>query len=334
MQTSLGPTWICPDHHTALSEESEVLRCPDGHEYSRQDGIPRFVPRSNYADAFGLQWKRYRQTQLDSYTKTTITRDRLRRCVGSELWDSLDGMQVLEAGCGAGRFTEWLLAQGAIVTSIDLSDACEANAANFPPNERHRIAQADIMCLPFAEQQYDVVVCLGVLQHTPSTEKAISKLWEQVKPGGFLIIDHYTFTLSWYTKTAFLIRPILKRMSPERGLYWTEFMVRKLFPLHRALSKAPVPIRWLRPVLSRVSPVQTYFHYYPQLSEEDQYGWSLLDTHDSLTDWYHRWRYVPGMKRYLKELGASQVGAWYAGNGVELRAQRAHLQGLGAPCAG
>jgi SAM-dependent methyltransferase len=333
MGISIAPPWVCPDHRTLLSEEAEVLRCANGHEYSRQDDIPRFVPRSNYADAFGLQWKRYRQTQLDSYTKTTITRDRLRRCMGPDLWDSLPGMQVLEAGCGAGRFTEWLLAQGAIVTSIDLSDACEANAVNFPPNDRHRIAQADIMRLPFSERQYDVVLCLGVLQHTPDTEKAISRLWEQVKPGGFLVIDHYTFSLSWCTKSAILLRPILKRLPPARGLLWTEWMVRKLFPLHRALSKASAPICWLRPVLSRISPVQTYFHHYPQLSEEDQYGWSLLDTHDSLTDWYHRWRYVPGMKRYLRMLGAMWVDAWYGGNGIEARAQRACLQGPNASCA-
>lgn len=322
IQQSSAPNWTCPEHGVALTCTSTGLGCPEGHEYLCQDEIPRFVPKANYAAGFGVQWKAYRRTQLDSFTKTTITRDRLRRCMGTELWETLRGCHVLEAGCGAGRFTEWLLSQGAIVTSIDFSDACDANAANFPISNRHRVAQADIMHLPFGPEQYDVVICLGVLQHTPNTERAIERLWGQVKPGGVLVIDHYTFSLSWCTKSAVLIRPILKRLSPESGIYWTEWMVRKLFPLHRWLSKASTPLRWLRPVLTRFSPVQTYFHYYPELSDEDQYGWSLVDTHDSLTDWYRRWRYVGGMRRYLEKLGAATVETWYGGNGVEARARR------------
>lgn len=316
------PPWVCPEHGRVLSDDGSALRCPEGHEYARKDKIPRFVPNSDYAAAFGLQWKRYRITQLDSYTKTTITRDRLRRCMGAELWNSLRGKQVLEAGCGAGRFTEWLLSQGAIVTSIDLSDACEANAINFPVNDKHRVAQANITGLPFPPRQFDVVLCLGVIQHTPDSDKTIAKLWEQVKPGGYLIIDHYTLWWSWYTKSATLIRPILKRLSPERGIYWTEWMVQKFFPIHRYVSKAPAPIRQLRPLLTRISPVVTYFHCYPELSDEDQYGWALVDTHDYLTSWYRHRRFVPGMTRYLKSLGASTVAAWYGGNGVEARARR------------
>jgi SAM-dependent methyltransferase len=47
--------------------------------------------------------------------------------MGDELFSSLAGKHVLEAGCGAGRFTEVLLKAGAYVTSIDLSSAVEAN---------------------------------------------------------------------------------------------------------------------------------------------------------------------------------------------------------------
>src|SRR5437870_8581674 len=133
---------------------------------SHINGIPRFVPNSNYAAAFGTQWKKYRLTQLDSYTRTTITKDRAERCVGEKLWDELGGKQVLECGCGAGCFTEILLAKKAFVTSIDLSDAVDANQETFPQGEIHRIAQADVLKLSFAPYQFDVVFYLGVIQHT------------------------------------------------------------------------------------------------------------------------------------------------------------------------
>ena len=67
---------------------------------------------SNYADAFGLHWKTYRKTQLDSYSKTDITKNRLMNCLGDYLWEKLNNgetVKVLETGCEAGRFTEILL---------------------------------------------------------------------------------------------------------------------------------------------------------------------------------------------------------------------------------
>jgi 2-polyprenyl-3-methyl-5-hydroxy-6-metoxy-1,4-benzoquinol methylase len=64
-----------------------------------------------------------------------LSADRARRCIGESCWSSLDGLDVLECGCGAGRFTEVLLAQGATVTSIDMTEAVEANQTNFPQND-------------------------------------------------------------------------------------------------------------------------------------------------------------------------------------------------------
>ena len=36
--------------------------------------------------------------------------------------------------------------------------------------------------------------------------------------------------------------------------------------------------------LSRISPLLTYYHAYPELNDQLQYEWALLDTHDHLTD--------------------------------------------------
>ena len=100
------PAWHCPRHKTLLSEQQDKLCCSEGDSFLCINQIPRFVICSHYAGAFGEQWKRYRLTQLDSYTKTTISKDRLYRCLGEPLRTSLKGKHVLECGCGAGRFTE------------------------------------------------------------------------------------------------------------------------------------------------------------------------------------------------------------------------------------
>jgi uncharacterized protein YbaR (Trm112 family) len=135
---------VCPFDHLPLEpngKNAAELDCPDGHGYPVRQDIPRLLAaESNYADAFGEQWREYRLTQLDSYTKTTLSKDRLKRCMGQDLWDQLSQsgrLEVLEAGCGAGRFTEVLLQlPGASVTSTDLSFAVEPNQINFPQSEQ------------------------------------------------------------------------------------------------------------------------------------------------------------------------------------------------------
>jgi hypothetical protein len=46
------------------------------HRYPIRSGIPRFVPESNYADNFGVQWNHFRQTQLDSHSGLPISSGR------------------------------------------------------------------------------------------------------------------------------------------------------------------------------------------------------------------------------------------------------------------
>ena len=314
------PTLVCPDDGSPLACDGGELACSARHRWAVSGGIPRFVPPQNYAAAFGLQWKTFRRTQLDSHTKTTLSYDRARRCLGSEVWDSLHRDQrcdVLEVGCGAGRFTEILLSTRAFLTSVDLSVAVEANQQNFPQSARHRIVQADVRRLPFAPAQFDVVFCLGVIQHTPNPEETIQRLYEQVKPGGWLVIDHYSHSLSEFTKSAFLFRLVFRSVRPETSLRWSQSLVGRLLPLHRAVHHRPVA----RALLSRVSPVLSYYHALP-LREELQREWSLLDTYDSLTDRYKHFRTRAQIYRYLQGLGAEVAFCEYGGNGVEARCRR------------
>jgi 2-polyprenyl-3-methyl-5-hydroxy-6-metoxy-1,4-benzoquinol methylase len=257
--SAAGSLGDVPADRQPLTRGDRSLDCCGGHSWSNDGGIPRMVQDSEsaYADAFGLQWKTFLRTQLDSYTGTPISRDRARRCLGEECWALLHRpgrTHVLEVGCGAGRFTEVLLATGACVTSVDLSAAVEANQDNFPQDDRHRILQADVRTLPFAPRQYDVVFCLGVIQHTPNPEETITSLYEQVRPGGWLVIDHYRYSLSRLTKTALLVRMVMRRMSPRAGMRSTERLVNFFLPWHRAARRNRVA----QALVSRISPVLAY----------------------------------------------------------------------------
>ena len=305
------PPYFCNRHQVRLGDHLECT----GHSIPVRNGIPRFA-KSGYAAHFGEQWNRHRLTQLDSYTGLPISRQRLERCLGAV---EIRGRQVLECGCGAGRFTEVLLEDGAFVTSIDLSSAVDANAQSFPVSAKHRIAQADILALPFGPQQYEVVLCLGVIQHTPSPEDTIAALYDQVRPGGWLVVDHYKPEWQWYTQTAPLFRAVMKRLDPSTSLRATERLTNMLLPVHKAVATKPV----LRAIWHRISPLMTHYVTYPQLNAELQYQWALLDTHDSLTDHYKHRRNASEIGRILRDLGATEIVTALGGNGVEARCRRA-----------
>ncbi len=281
------------------------------------DGIPRFVNEGSYASLFGDQWKQYKKTQLDSYSGSPISENRLNRCLG-ELKNDLQGKLVLEAGCGAGRFTEILLKKGASLVSSDLSSAVEVNAENFPVSDNHMVIQADINDMPYADESFDVVICLGVIQHTPDTEKTIKDLYKLVKKGGTLVIDHYTFSKSNYLRMAPLYRMHLRKKTSSYTIPYTQKLIRRYLPLHKKFAHNKL----VSVLLNRISPVISYYTAFPQLNDKQQEEWALLDTHDSLTDWHKRFRNKKEITTTLTALGTAEIWCAYGGNGVESRCKK------------
>lgn len=99
---------------------------------------------------------------------------------------------------------------------------------------------------------------------------------------------------------------------------WTERIASVFFPLHQAARKHRVA----QALLSRVSPVLSYYHALP-LDDALQREWALLDTHDSLTDWYEHARTTGQIRRVLERSSAMDIGCEHGGNGVEARCRRA-----------
>jgi 2-polyprenyl-3-methyl-5-hydroxy-6-metoxy-1,4-benzoquinol methylase len=308
----------CIHHAARLAENGGALICEHGCSVPIVRGIPRFVDTSNYAAGFGLQWNQFRRTQLDSYTHTTISRDRLTHAVGGNL-DILKGKTVLEVGCGAGRFTEVMLAAGACVVACDLSTAVDANYANCGEHPNYFVLQADVRALPIKQHSFDFVVCLGVIQHTPSPEETITALARCVKPGGMLVIDHYgpsypvTFSRRW-------LRHLLLRLPPASAKSLALTISRLLLPLHKLSWRPTRTAARLRAQLQKFSPLVDYYDVYPRLDKKILAEWSLLDTHDTLTDYYKHLRTAEEIERCLLACGLGETETEYAGNGVEARA--------------
>ncbi len=314
-----------PGTSQPLSEKDGALVAPDGTSYPIINGIPRFVT-DGYAEDFGWQWKRFRQTQLDSYSGLTISRDRLQQCLHGHL-SKLQGKSVLEAGSGAGRFTEVLLKTGANLCSFDLSAAVEANAKNNSAAGDFTLVQADIMHMPFATASFDYVICLGVVQHTPSPEDTIRSLYAMVKPGGYLSIDHYIKSWRWmlpppigYSINTY--RQLVLALPRKKRFAVVQKIVNFWFPLHWRLRDS----RLAKTILPRLSPVAFYYPGIALKTKEAFYEWALLDTHDSLTDYYKHVRNAGEIEEILRGLGATDIAIVEAGNGVEAFCRKPAIQ--------
>ena len=154
-------------------------------EYPIRQYIPRFVPETNYADNFGMQWNMFSKTQLDSNSGHSISSDRFWQATGWAPTD-LKGKWVLDAGCGAGRFAEVALKAGANVVALDYSSAVDACFANLKQYPNLHVVQGDIYALPFQKEAFPFVYSLGVLQHTPQVTKSFESLPPMVSKGGKL----------------------------------------------------------------------------------------------------------------------------------------------------
>ncbi|HMO61357.1 MAG TPA: methyltransferase domain-containing protein [Ferruginibacter sp.] len=210
---------VNPFTKNLLSLAAEGLKDNYALIFPKKNGAYRIVDTGNYTESFGYQWNKFAGTQIDKTSKLQISQSRFFAETG---WDKedLSGKNILEVGSGAGRFTQILLDHTrANIYSVDYSNAVEANYKNNGPNQRLHLFQASIYEMPFAKAQFDKVICLGVLQHTPDFEQSVKALISMVKPGGELVVDFYSIN-GWWTKlqAKYLYRPITKRI-PHHKLF-------------------------------------------------------------------------------------------------------------------
>lgn len=263
-------------------------------------GVWDFVLDADYAASFGAQWTMFSGTQLDSVNFTSISRRRFEEVTGWRASD-LVGLEVLDAGCGAGRFSEIAYSFGAKVTSLDLSEAAYAASRNVAG--KCTVVRGDVLAPPLAAASFDRVFSIGVLQHTPDPERAAEALLQLLRPGGQLAV--WMYESRWYS--ALLPRNLLRtaatRLSEPRARQLSQLLVRIFTPLARGISFLPAA---LARRLHACIPIASYWGSLP-LNDQQQREWSLLDTQDWLTPRYDQPRTFDEMSAALMAAGASAV---------------------------
>jgi SAM-dependent methyltransferase len=136
--------------------------------------------------------------------------------------------RILDAGCGNGRYTRFLLKRAdgdALITAFDLSQRMLKRARKRVPSPRVSFVAADLTRLPYADQTFDAVVCGWVLEHLPDPRPGLRELARVMKPGARLLLMATEDTLTgafcsrmWHCRT--YNRTELRRTCSECGLEW------------------------------------------------------------------------------------------------------------------
>lgn len=108
----------------------------------------------------------------------------------SSLVPDVDGERVLDAGCGTGHYTEWLVEQGADVLGIDVSEEMLGHAREAV-GDRAEFRRADLgEPLDFlAANSFDGVVSALALGYVGDWDGAFSEFHRVLRPGGFLVFS-------------------------------------------------------------------------------------------------------------------------------------------------
>jgi SAM-dependent methyltransferase len=142
---------------------------------------------------------------------------------------SVDGLRVVDLGCGVGRWSRLLRERGADVVGVDISrDMLHAAAG-----AKNRRVQGSVSQVPLRDATFDMAVSVTVLQHIPydDQEAAVTEIARLLRDGG----------------TAFLIEN-LRAFAPGAHLYprslesWTELLAKNGLRVRVVQGQAYYPL--------------------------------------------------------------------------------------------
>lgn len=211
---------VCPFCRGDLKDTEAQYVCPNCHRtYPVIDHIPRFLTDLSEREqqvqrSFHLEQIRYLDSRHLHFGQVLV-----------EQWledvqlprDYFKGKLVLDAGCGAGRWTYAMALLGATVVAVDFTEGgVQVTHQATADMDNVAVIQGNIVSLPFKHERFDFVVSWGVLHHTPNTKSAFECLVPLVKKQGQLYVMVYEKHNPLKFVFTNLIRRVLRMFSEER----------------------------------------------------------------------------------------------------------------------
>lgn len=151
--------------------------------------------------------------------------DQIARHLGRSAAERLDGIRILDVGCGGGLMSEPLARLGAQVVGVDASPGNMAAARLHAQAEGvsvdYRLGEPANVLAP--GERFDVVLALEVVEHVDDVTAFVDAVAGRVAPGGLLIAS--TIDRTW---TSFLFAIVgaeyVLRVLPRGTHQWSRFV--------------------------------------------------------------------------------------------------------------
>jgi len=300
--------------------KSGALSDRHGHSFPIVNFIPRFVSPENYASNFSAQWDSWPEllSQYDGYKERFSKETKW----GNVLTEKL----VMEAGCGAGTFTEFAAATGATVLSFDLSvGGVRANYSRNGHLQNVLIVQADISRIPARKNYFNYAYCFGVLQHTPNPKEAFLNICRHLVAGeGKVATDIYTmpppnhpYEPLW--KSKYRMRKLVGWMSDQAIYKFVVAYVTLMWPVTRFILRL-LPKKGVG--VNRFLLFDDYPSRLPGMDAGKYKAFAMLDIHDFLAPDYDFPTEETEYRGWHLEAGLTDIDVHPGYNGLEGRGRR------------
>ena len=169
------------------------------------------------------------------------------------LLGDVEGVDVLEAGCGSGPLTEWLVDHGARVTAFDASTEM-VRITRSRVGDRATLLIADLAePLRFAgDSSFNLVIASLVMHYVEDWNSVLSEFHRVLKPEGAVVLSTHHPTMDWQLHT------------PE-----DYFAVKEVTETWRKGGKEFEVTFWRRPLTAMIDAVVTAGFVIEQLLEPE-----------------------------------------------------------------
>ena len=147
---------------------------------------PDLEARRAWDRAIG-SWEDFQEAGKD-FSRDQVHGPALLRAIGR-----VDGLRVLDLGCGQGRFTRSLARRGAKVVAVDWSEkmieAARRHEQEVPYGIEYLVADARTVGRSWSSGSFDMVVSCMALMDMPDLPRVLRRIRTLLKPGGRFVFS-------------------------------------------------------------------------------------------------------------------------------------------------